>query len=298
MVMTSAQMLLSIIFLLVMRGLGLINFPAFEWKKAKPIIPLSFCFFGMVTTGLAALDALNVPMFNAIRRTTSLMTMQFEYWLLGRVVSLPIRCSVWLQVVGALIAGLWDLTFDFWGYFLALLNSALTAGYLVCIAQLGTFADMNSFGQMYYNNILALPWVLLVAAINGEFGSIRKYPHLGDVEFLSFFIASCSQAFVLNYAIFLCTQVNSALTTSVVGQLKNILTTLLGLFAFGDVIYDPLNLMGLAVGTVGSVWYSHAQFRESQFPKEKASETELPPLKIEVEETQGLMNKCGSSDTT
>ena len=43
---------------------------------------------------------------------------------------------------------------------------------------------------------------------------------------------SCASAFVLNYATYLCTQVNDALTTSVVGRTKSVVQGVGGLFAF------------------------------------------------------------------
>ena len=65
---------------------------------------------------------------------------------------------------------------------------------------------------------------------------------------------------VLQYSIFLCTRVNSALTTSVVGCAKNLLTTVVGMLGFGhDYEFGMLNCAGMGVSMAGSFLYSWAK---------------------------------------
>lgn len=46
----------------------------------------------------------------------------------------------------------------------------------------------------------------------------------------------------------------------IAGNLKNILTTAFGYFAFNDVTYDVFNVVGLVMGTVAGALYSWFQF--------------------------------------
>ena len=48
------------------------------------------------------------------------------------------------------------------------------------------------------------------------------------------------------------------------GQMKDILTTGLGMFIFGDVKFSAKNLVGVAVGLMGGTLYSIFSYRASQ----------------------------------
>jgi hypothetical protein len=65
--------------------------------------------------------------------------------------------------------------------------------------------------------------------------------------------------FVLNFAYFMCTKINSPLTTTVIGCLKNVVTTYCGML-FNDYRFSALNFVGLNVSVFGSLMYSHAEF--------------------------------------
>lgn len=68
----------------------------------------------------------------------------------------------------------------------------------------------------------------LLALKSDELEKVKQFEHWGEPDFLmSFFLASAMGS-ILNYSIFLCTLYNSALTTTVVGCLKNVLTTYIG----------------------------------------------------------------------
>ena len=69
---------------------------------------------------------------------------------------------------------------------------------------------------------------------------------------------SASLGPVLQYAIFVCTQHNSALTTTVVGALKNVATTYVGMFLGGDYSYSYLNFGGITLSCLASLVYSWA----------------------------------------
>eukprot|EP00753_Platysulcus_tardus_P012441 PLAT3359.18.p2 GENE.PLAT3359.18~~PLAT3359.18.p2 ORF type:complete len:327 (-),score=150.08 PLAT3359.18:137-1117(-) len=271
-VMTLYQMTLSLFFLQVAKYMGLISFKDFRPELVKEVYPLSFCFLGMVVTGLGALRYLNVPMFNALRRVTTLVTMAMEYFMQGKTSSRETLMAVVVMVFGAIFAGATDLTFHAWGYILVQLNCLVTAGYLVYINRMTRTDALNKFGLMFYNNLLSWPVVAVLVYASGEWEELQSYEYLSDRNFQICLFISSAQAFFLNYAIFLCTSLNSALTTSVTGQIKNIVTTGVGLFIFGDVILTFSNFTGLLIGVVGSAWYSWLKYAESEARKKKQAD--------------------------
>ena len=70
-------------------------------------------------------------------------------------------------------------------------------------------------------------------------------------------MASCVLAFSLNYAIFLNTSLNSALTQTICGNLKDVVVILVGYHTFGGVAFDPLNFLGILLGFAGTVSYAY-----------------------------------------
>lgn len=73
------------------------------------------------------------PHGSALRRFTTLITMLSEYWMQGKRSSMPVVASLVVMLAGALVAAAGDLSFNLWGYLLALFNCFVTAGYLVCV---------------------------------------------------------------------------------------------------------------------------------------------------------------------
>nr|XP_053641720.1 uncharacterized protein LOC128695229 isoform X2 [Cherax quadricarinatus] len=69
---------------------------------------------------------------------------------------------------------------------------------------------------------------------------------------------------VLNYSLFLCTALNSALTTSLVSVAKSAIQTLIGFFVFGGVKYHPLIITGIVMNTVGGFLYSYTKYNEGK----------------------------------
>jgi len=256
---TLGQMIFSIVFLVSMKRIGVIKYPDFSWDYAKKLLPLAIYFTLMAASGLWALALVNVPVFSALRRLATLIVIVGERFVLGKITPPDETNSVVLMVFGAIIAGWGDLTFDLLGYTLILFNCFVTAGYLIYIAKKKQETGLNTFGLMFYCNFLSLPGVALIVYFT-ELDGMGGYPYYSNVGFQICFLMSSVQAFLLNYFIFLCSTINSPLTTSITGQLKAILSTILGLFMFSDVSMNLLLGVGLFISSVASIWYSYIKY--------------------------------------
>lgn len=72
---------------------------------------------------------------------------------------------------------------------------------------------------------------------------------------------------VINHAQFVCTRTNDPLMTSVVGQLKNILSTIAGAILFSDFVFDIRNVIGLALSMIGKMSKSTSSAGHSELTK-------------------------------
>jgi len=274
-----AQHLFTIAVLESFKAIGLIDYPSPEIKKCKELLPISLMYSLNVGVALSALSSLNIPMYGVLKRFTILLTLIGESIFMKKYSSTNVKKSVALIILGAVVAGLGDLSFDLLAYFLALVSCVAQTAYLIAVAKTGAETGTNSFGLLFYNSLLAIPFVLVLVIYNQEFQSVLDFPGLTNFDFQACFLSNLLLGALLNYSMFLCTTTNSALTTAIAGQLKNIVSIFFGLFLLGGMETNFVNILGLILNSIGAVAYSVVKYNEGKSKGEAAQgkTAALPP---------------------
>lgn len=100
------------------------------------------------------------------------------------------------------------------------------------------------------------PILCLLMLHRGEFTLAYSYPGWHNPTFLVYFLSSCLMGFLLNYSTMLCTRVNSALTTTIIGTMKNVFLAYIGVLLGGDYVYSGVNFIGITLSVLAGVLYS------------------------------------------
>ncbi|KAK9877164.1 hypothetical protein WA026_016906 [Henosepilachna vigintioctopunctata] len=272
------QMATTIVILFIGKKLKIVSFPHFQVGTFKQIFPLPLFYIGNMIFGLGGTKELSLPMFTALRRFSILMTMILEYYLLSVFPVLSVQISVYTMIAGALIATSDDLAFNLYGYIYILLNDLLTAMNGVYTKKKLESRELGKYGLMYYNSLFMIIPALIISYCSGDVVYVTNFKEWNNPLFLTQFLLSCIMGFILSYSVMLCTHYNSALTTTIIGCLKNISVTYLGMIIGGDYIFSWVNFIGLNISVFGSLAYTYVTFRK------KDNKIAYVPLKTEPRE--------------
>lgn len=265
-----SQLCVSVSALSLLRIFGVVKIPKRTTRELSILIFPAVFFISNVTVGLLALKLVNIPMFSAFRRLSILNVMLLEWLVLGKTASKRILMTVLVMVFGSFLAGLGDVAFDPLGYCLVFLNNFITAANLVSIKKATNTLSLDALPAFYYISLISLPIVLFLALVSGELRlAIREINTREDLQSISFAFAlslSAASAFMINFFTNLCTLLTSPLTTAITGQMKNVLQTILGIFAFGYQV-TALNLFGLTIALAGSLVFARYKYLDAQIAK-------------------------------
>lgn len=260
-VLSLGQMLAAIVVLFTCRSCKLISFPNLTRHTAVDIWPLPLLYLGNMIFGLGGTQALSLPMFTALRKFNILMTMLLELRILRVKPSVSVQMCVYSMVIGDLIAALNDLSFNATGYVYVMLTNVVSALNVVMVKNKLDSVDMGKFGLMFYNSLfMFVPLLLGTWAVGDLHRAFAVFDQWHNPVFILQFLLSSGMGFVLTLSNILCTQYNSALTTTIVGCLKNICVTYLGMIIGGDYVFSWLNFIGINISVVGSLFYTYVTF--------------------------------------
>lgn len=265
------QQLATTLLIYFARVMGYVNAKELNLVTAKKLFPVSLFYNANVAFALASLKGVNIPMYIALKRLTPLAVLVAGFFSGKGKPPTQVSLSVLFTAFGVIIAALGDFSFDLFGYTMALTSVFFQTMYLVLVEKSGAEDGLSSVELMFYNGYLSLPFLLFLIIATGEFPNCvyLLFDKAISFSFLMVLILSLVMGIVLNFTMFLCTIVNSALTTTIVGVLKGVGSTTLGFILLGGVQVHALNVTGLVINTAGGVWYSYAKYQQKKSKPKK-----------------------------
>ncbi|XP_075864673.1 nucleotide sugar transporter SLC35D2 isoform X2 [Microcebus murinus] len=260
------QMAATIMILYVSKLNKIIHFPDFDKKIPVKLFPLPLLYVGNHISGLSSTSKLSLPMFTVLRKFTIPLTLLLETIILGS-----------------------DLAFNLEGYIFVFLNDVFTAANGVYTKQKMDPKELGKYGVLFYNACFMIIPTFIISVSTGDLQQATEFNQWKNVLFIMQFLLSCFLGFLLMYSTVLCSYYNSALTTAVVGAIKNVSIAYIGMLVGGDYVFSVLNFVGLNICMAGGLRYSFLTLSSQLKPQQPVDKENIPS---DVK-SQSLAQNCG-----
>uniref|UniRef100_A0A7S4CM97 Sugar phosphate transporter domain-containing protein n=1 Tax=Eutreptiella gymnastica TaxID=73025 RepID=A0A7S4CM97_9EUGL len=257
-----AQLIVTVLLVGTLKYLNVVQFEDVSMRACRMIWPLPVFFLGNAVTSLGGTKAVTIPTFSALRKFSILFTMFLELRVLGKTPSFGVQSSIAIMILGSFVAAVKDLNFDMLGYTFVMANNVFTAGNYVVAKQKADTASLGATGTLFYCALVSLPGSFLLAC--PDFKKVYEYPHWSDRGFWISFLISTAMGCMVTFSTIHCTKVNSGLTTSVIGCLRNVIPVYLGMLHIFEYTFNVINFAGHTISVAGAIAYSYFRLNEGK----------------------------------
>lgn len=258
------QMVFTIVVLETLSLLDVITLPSYTLQRGRSFLWPALFYGANAVLALSALSHMNIAMYGVLKRCVPLSTMILSRLILKQ--NWPSRLTmltVLLVCLGCVMAGYGDLTFSMSAYLCGMMSNFTQAMYLLLVQRHSQHHKLSTTETLQLNCFNSLPILLVAAVLNGEFWEVWQYPVADHRYFPIVFFFTVSVGMLLNYSLFLCTGLTSALTTSVVGGLKAMVQTLVGMVTFGGISHNLPTYIGIVLNLTGGIGYIAVKYGEN-----------------------------------
>lgn len=170
-------------------------------------------------------------------------------------------------------SGFYDFNFDIWTYIYGTISIVCQSIYLTFIERLSLQGQYSTLDLIYMQSFNCLCLFLLADLIWDEVrDAFMFFITSTTIAFWFAFVGLLFVGCLLNFAAFYCTTRNSAVTTTVVGNVKAVLQSvigyIMGLYLFYDIVPNALNILGIVINLCGCFLYGYVKSKET-FPTVK-----------------------------
>ena len=241
-------------------------------RRASPATPRLLILSAVVGTAPAlnnlSLSLNNLGFYQVVKLLVTPAIVGLEAHLYSKCLSLPRALALLGVCVGVGLAVVNDVSINAPGLMAACAWVPVAAVYKVLWSRVSKEESWHVFALMRWvmprSTCLLLCLVPIIDPPGAFTGGFEW-----SVERVALIALSGAAAFLVNWSGFLVMGACSALTHTVLGQLKAVITILGGFFLFHQV-YPPKAVAGAAVAVVAMVWYTKANLEESS-PKNTPS---------------------------
>lgn len=223
------------------------------------LLCLSALFTANILVSNYSLQWVSVSLMQVIRATIPGITMGLTFLLFQTRYPTPVVRTVILICLSVMLATYGEVDLHlvgtlvaFGGCALSALKSVMTKRYLsTTVHPLELLAKMS---MMAFFQMAFLAWLV------GDFEPWMRFDSgYWNTELILVLLINGAMAFALNYSNFMFTKTTSALTVTVAGNVKNILTIFLSILTFHHPL-SPLNLAGTLVTMALAFYYSYLEY--------------------------------------
>lgn len=262
------QCALAVVLVKVCELCGLVQLQPLKRDLVMVWLPVNIIFVAMIGSSFYALRHVGVGMVTVWKNLSNFATAIGDLVIYNKRYSLQVWICLGLMMLSAFVGAGTDARFSWTGYTWQALNCVFTSAYALYLRNVmdkvpeytTNKQKMDEFSMVYYNNLLSLPFILILMFAFGEFELITKQAALTNPVFLTVSGLAGVIGFLISFSSLWFLSLSTATIYSLVGALNKIPVAIIGLLVFREPT-NPKNLASIILGLAAGVVFVYAKTR-------------------------------------